>query len=121
MNEDVMIKLPTESVEEEFAAASSPTVSGMDQIKEMDSEPPKASNSELLLNPSSSASSTSDSSSSDSDSESSSTLDSSDEKKEKAEDSKKIAVKKNTHAEVLFSILNLKIFISSSIGKCTRR
>lgn len=94
MNEDVMIKqLPSESMEVEFAAASSPTVSGMEQIKEMDSDPPKASNSELLLNPSSSASSTSDSSSSDSDSESSSTMDSSDEKKEKTEDSKKIAVK----------------------------
>ncbi len=120
MNEDVMIKLPTESVEEEFAAASSPTVSGIDQHKEMDSEPPKASISELHLNPSSSASSTSDSSSSDSDSESSSTLDSSDEKKEKIEDSKKIAVK-HTHTKVLFSIFNLKILISSSIGKCARK
>ena len=96
MHEDVLLKLPRESTEEEYAAASSPTVTEMDQHIDMESETPKTSICELHLNPSSSASSTSDSSSSDSDSESSSTSDSPDEKKQKKEELKKTMVKTQT-------------------------
>jgi len=121
MNEDVMLKLPTESAEEEYVAASSPTISGKDQHIEMESEPPKALISDLHLNPSSSASSTSDSSSSDSDSESSSTSDSSDEKKENIEDSKKIEVEKQNQQQRKYCsphlILNFAFIIYRQVNQ----